>query len=459
MPAHSLVRFGISASAGGCFDRHAEISFLIWLFEKRDESMKDKIIEIHNDDYMLHEDIRFRYIQFFMYAEGGAMGEAGAVYIITQKEDTVRYYHANCVFGDFKWRNVVHIFPQFDKTFNHSNDLFDHVDLGMGNHLFVRKALKKEFDAAFEFKTSRVEMYQQWFDVAKELLKNKSEWKYCVVGNIVHERIDKAGILRYGTAQFSGGTRVYLCGRCWNSDREDITVIGLNRRNHYEATEVPVSAIKNVRCARVYKPKVLEIMNNFEFWQYWWGNAPEDKKAIEAFVKQWNQDRMTERTTNYNFKEIFQHPIDYIALGKAGFERYTPVSADVVELILKVGEDFYYLEHQFVSNDSNGKIAIKVLSKKDCDHFLTTHRFPYFVRPADGTKISFVKELFDQQEFDGLQFGFEDKFLFLLCLTHEFVLTEGLYHPYNVTMEQIEQAEKVDLFLNLQSTEVLEDFR
>jgi len=117
----------------------------------------------------------------------------------------------------------------------------------------------------------------------------KKEWKYCVVGNIARTRVDKAGILRYGTAQFTGGTRVYLCGKCWDSDREDITVIGLNRRKHYEATEVPVSAIENVRCSRVYKPKVLDIMCNFEFWDCWWSNSPEDRKEIEAFVEQWGK--------------------------------------------------------------------------------------------------------------------------------------------------------------------------
>lgn len=123
---------------------------------------------------------------------------------------------------------------------------------------------------------------------------HKKKWKYCVVGNIVHERIDETGILRYGTVQFTGGTKVYLCGKYWNEAKDEITVIGLNRRNKYEASDVPVSAIENVRCSRVYKPKVLDIMCNFEFWDYWWSDTPDDKRETVAFVRQWNLDKLKE---------------------------------------------------------------------------------------------------------------------------------------------------------------------
>ena len=275
------------------FDRHAEVSFLFGY--KKVQDMIDAIIELNNDNFYDYPDIDVQHVQFLMYAEGGAMGEPGAVNIITQKGEAVRCYHANCLFGDFNWNHIKFILDEIERFCDEDpdensfhNQYFHYVDLGFGNHLFVRKRYEKAFDSAFE-NASCGEIYQGWFDVAKELLKSKSEWKYCVVGNIVHERIDKAGILRYGTAQFTGGTRVYLCGRYWNSDREDITVIGLNRRNHYEATEVPVSAIENVRCSRVYKPKVLEMMNNFEFWHCWWSNSPEDKKEIAAFVDQWGK--------------------------------------------------------------------------------------------------------------------------------------------------------------------------
>ena len=98
---------------------------------------------------------------------------------------------------------------------------------------------------------------EQFSTFDESITERKKEWKYCVVGNIVHERIDKDVILRYGTAQFTGGTKVYLCGKYWNDKCDEIRVIGLNRRNKYEASDVPVSAIENVRCARVYKPKVL----------------------------------------------------------------------------------------------------------------------------------------------------------------------------------------------------------
>ena len=43
--------------------------------------------------------------------------------------------------------------------------------------------------------------------MCKETDKN---WRFGVVGNIVSERIDDEGILRYGTEAFTGGTKVYF---------------------------------------------------------------------------------------------------------------------------------------------------------------------------------------------------------------------------------------------------------
>ena len=53
-------------------------------------------------------------------------------------------------------------------------------------------------------------------------MSEKKEWKYCVVGNIVQERVDENGVLRHGTATFRGGAKVFLCGR-----RFDFSVINM----------------------------------------------------------------------------------------------------------------------------------------------------------------------------------------------------------------------------------------
>ena len=115
----------------------------------------------------------------------------------------------------------------------------------------------------------------------------KKAWKYCVIGNVVKTHVDDNGVLRYGTSSFAGGKKVYLCGVFWDFSRDTIPVIGLCRGKRYLVQDVPVNLIENVRCSRAYNPAVLEIMNNFEFWDCWWGDSKEDKKATEEFVEKW----------------------------------------------------------------------------------------------------------------------------------------------------------------------------
>lgn len=117
--------------------------------------------------------------------------------------------------------------------------------------------------------------------------KKKQVWRYCVVGNIVKSHYDADGILRYGTSAYVGGTKVYLAGRNWDFSRDEITVVGLSRGHQQQVHEVPVDLIENVRCQKVYKPSILNVMGNLEFWLCWWGNTKEDKKAAEEFVARW----------------------------------------------------------------------------------------------------------------------------------------------------------------------------
>ena len=43
-------------------------------------------------------------------------------------------------------------------------------------------------------------------------MEEKQNWTYCVVGNIKKTHFDEDGMLRYGTAAFTGGTKVYISG-------------------------------------------------------------------------------------------------------------------------------------------------------------------------------------------------------------------------------------------------------
>lgn len=116
----------------------------------------------------------------------------------------------------------------------------------------------------------------------------KIPWQYCVVGNIVKTHVDKDGTMRYGTVAYSGGTKVYLCGKFWDDRYDTVTVIGRNRFKYYSVTDVPKELIENVRCGRAFRPQALKLMNNWEFSDCWWGNTPEDKAATEDFVRLWN---------------------------------------------------------------------------------------------------------------------------------------------------------------------------
>lgn len=118
---------------------------------------------------------------------------------------------------------------------------------------------------------------------------NEKNWKYCVVGNIVKTHYDKDGVLRYGTPAYTGGTKIYLCGKLWNCVRDTISVIGRTRGNKYQVHEVPPELIENIRCKRAYSPTVISIMNDWEFSDCWWGSTDEDKLATETFVAEWKK--------------------------------------------------------------------------------------------------------------------------------------------------------------------------
>lgn len=119
-------------------------------------------------------------------------------------------------------------------------------------------------------------------------MEEKREWKYCVAGNMRKIHFDDEWIIRYGTSAFTGGTKVFLCGKYWDFTRKEISVIGLCKSKRHEVHEVPVYLIENVRCQKVYRSGVLELMNNFEFRDCWWHNTKRDKREAEEFAEKWN---------------------------------------------------------------------------------------------------------------------------------------------------------------------------
>lgn len=122
-------------------------------------------------------------------------------------------------------------------------------------------------------------------------MKPKQNWTYCVVGNIVKTHVDKDGTLRYGTAAFTGGTKVYLCGRLWRKRHDHIEAMGISRRRELQVITTDIALIENVRCQKTFKPAILAMMDNHEYRHCWWGKSKREKEHAEAFVRWWNKKR------------------------------------------------------------------------------------------------------------------------------------------------------------------------
>ena len=107
--------------------------------------------------------------------------------------------------------------------------------------------------------------------------------KYCVIGNIIMEHPDENGVIRYGTASFPGGRKVYISRRLW---KDEVTVMGLNRfKSRYALEKIPLAWIENIRFSKTFEPRVLELMiNTDEFPDMWWLYGEEDKTGAMEYA-------------------------------------------------------------------------------------------------------------------------------------------------------------------------------
>jgi hypothetical protein len=133
-----------------------------------------KIVEITESNYQDYLNID---IKAFSYAYGGAMGEGGGIYII---DADACIYHANYCWGDdcIDERHIIDIIPvfediQFGVFGNRStNDGWDSVYLGFGNHLVMVKSIFSGFRQKAENANYNTpgDLFQHWPGMVLELI-------------------------------------------------------------------------------------------------------------------------------------------------------------------------------------------------------------------------------------------------------------------------------------------------
>lgn len=129
-----------------------------------------------------------------------------------------------------------------------------------------------------KYKTAIVGSYE-------DFIEQGHSWCWCLVGNIVQEHeYGEDHEIKYGTQQFSRGTKVFLAPAQWGDGYENIVVIGLPRYgNKYIEVITRSEYIENYRVKKVYKPAILKRMCLSQY--RWWGDTEKDKKEIMEYLE------------------------------------------------------------------------------------------------------------------------------------------------------------------------------
>ena len=133
---------------------------------------KHTISEICNADL---KKSTFRETQFIMFAESGAMGEPGAIVIVTDDGDI---FHCNYVYGDVKLSKLRKVIPVLGEWHPVLFGSYDNIPegwnceyLGAGNHLLIRNDIYDEFKGIIGEDMNPSQIYASWFDVLDKLTK------------------------------------------------------------------------------------------------------------------------------------------------------------------------------------------------------------------------------------------------------------------------------------------------
>lgn len=65
-------------------------------------------------------------------------------------------------------------------------------------------------------------------------------------------------------------------------------MLGLNRFGRYAFEYIPLDQIENVRFTRTYKPRIMELMYEYEEF-CWWHHSDEDGLDAKQFAANWQR--------------------------------------------------------------------------------------------------------------------------------------------------------------------------
>lgn len=128
-----------------------------------------------------------------------------------------------------------------------------------------------------KYRTTLAESYEDYIEQGHS---------WCLVGNIVQEHeYGEEHEIKYGTKQFSRGTKVFVGPIPFAGyGNEKSVVIGLPRYgNKYIEVITRSKYIENYRMKKVYKPAILKRMCSSQY--RWWGDSEEDRGEIIEYLK------------------------------------------------------------------------------------------------------------------------------------------------------------------------------
>ena len=128
---------------------------------------------------------------------------------------------------------------------------------------FLQKLLQKIFPAKKQGKA-----LQQNGATGESPSYSNEPFVYCLVGNIIEERVNQQQETIKGTKHFSPGTKVYCYPPQWGDGYENIKVIGKHRKSFKMVTMIiPSKFVTNWRLKSVYDPFIVKEMNKNDGWK------------------------------------------------------------------------------------------------------------------------------------------------------------------------------------------------